>query len=324
MSAEDVKKGDKQARRMRWGIRAPLKVLLPTAAALGAGAAIAVGSIPSSNGTITGCYQTIDQYAGEDGPTTPYGTLRLIDPSNTTATDPDDYSCAAGTEQTITWNQQGPAGPQGPQGPQGPAGANGQNGQNGAPGPAGPPGSVAAQSGPSSELFLTLSGIANAGGVSGETKDKVDQLQKSNIPLDGFSLQTTRPTTIGSATGGAGAGKAKELPFTVTKQIDGTSPALFKDLVTGTRIQKATLDVDRINNGKRVTVAEYKLSDVVLTSILDSGRDTTTKETIDGVYLAIQYGVVGQTKSGGTTTISSGWNQVSNSSSLNSVNALIR
>ncbi len=122
MGVEDAGEGGKTAARMRWWSRKPLMVVLPTVAALGAGAAVAVGSIPSSNGTITGCYQTVDQYANDGTPTSPYGTLRVIDPSNTTATSTEESSCATGTEQTITWNQQGPRGAQGPPG------------QNGAPG----------------------------------------------------------------------------------------------------------------------------------------------------------------------------------------------
>ena len=125
MSLDEANRIAKAAERLRRHSRLPLKVVVPTVAALGAGAAIAVGAIPSSDGTITGCYQTAPP--GDTTPTTPYGTLRLIDPSlatGTTEVPAEEYSCNS-NEATITWNQQGPPGPTGPQGPAGPAGAQG-------------------------------------------------------------------------------------------------------------------------------------------------------------------------------------------------------
>jgi type VI secretion system Hcp family effector len=313
MSVEDANRIAKAAERARRGYRAPMKVLLPTVAALGAGTAVAVGAIPSSDGTITGCYQTVDgTQFNETGPTTPYGTLRVIDPSNTTDTQAS--SCESGTETTITWNQKGPPGAQGPQGPAGQNGANGQNGQNGqngAPGPPGPPGSVQGQSGGNSELFLKLSGITGGKGITGETK-----LANSEIPLDAFSLETKRPSTIGSASGGAGAGKVNLATFRVVKPVDKTSPALFNDLVSGAVIKEAVISIERSQNGKLAHVADYKLTDVIITSIRDSGRGRTTQEAIDGEYRSIQFGVTSQGNKGTTTTVSSGWDQVKNQSSL--------
>jgi hypothetical protein len=95
---------------------------------------VAVASIPSSTGVITGCYATKD------------GALRLIDAE---AGQP-----CGNKEQLITWNQMGPAGPQGPQGEpsaqgpvgsQGPQGATGPQGPQGIPGPTGVPGAPGPQ-----------------------------------------------------------------------------------------------------------------------------------------------------------------------------------
>jgi hypothetical protein len=84
-------------------------------------ASAAYGSIPASNGIITGCLAN-------------NGQVRVIDTANTT--------CNA-NEKLITWNQQGPAGPQGPKGAigaTGPAGPQGPQGATGGMGPAGPAG----------------------------------------------------------------------------------------------------------------------------------------------------------------------------------------
>jgi hypothetical protein len=94
-----------------------VRVLLPAVAVLGAGAAVAIGHISSSGGTITACVNTVGFGASD----VEYGTVRIIDPSNTTSTNPSVSKCDP-TETQIEWNQQGPPGPPGPQGPRGPQG----------------------------------------------------------------------------------------------------------------------------------------------------------------------------------------------------------
>jgi type VI secretion system secreted protein Hcp len=318
MRGEDAGKGEKAAARMRWWSRKPLMVVLPTVAALGAGAAVAVGSIPSSDGTITGCYQTIDQYANDGTPTNPYGTLRVIDPSNTTATAPEENSCAEGTEQTITWNQQGPRGAQGPPGQNGAQGTQGAQGERGAQGPAGPSGSVEGRSGGNSELFLALTGVNNGKPLPGATPN--DSKNPAEIPLEAFSINTQATTSIGSASNGAGAGKVNLAAFDVVKRVDNTSPALFADLVKGGHIKEATITVERRGPGGKLTkTAEYKLDLVILKSINDSGSGNNTQETINGEYGSISFGVTTQKPNGSTgNTISSGWNRVKNTSTLSS------
>ena len=67
----------------------------------------AFAAIPSTNGTINGCWER----AGDGR------NLRVIDTAK--------ESCKV-DETAISWNQQGPIGPQGPQGPQGPTGRKGR------------------------------------------------------------------------------------------------------------------------------------------------------------------------------------------------------
>ncbi len=90
------------------------------------GGAVAFGSIPASNGTITACYDKSTK------------VLRVIDTAKETCKQ---------NEQSISWSQTGPAGPQGLTGPQGatgvqgPAGPTGSTGLTGATGLTGPTGS---------------------------------------------------------------------------------------------------------------------------------------------------------------------------------------
>src|ERR1700744_235288 len=122
-------------RRLWRGLPVSWKVLVPAVAALGLGigGAVAAASIPGSNGTITGCYVTPS--GAETSEQTP-GLLRVIDPSDTTESNPAVSTCTSG-EATITWNQKGQPGAQGvpgtpgaqgPVGPPGPTGATGSAG----------------------------------------------------------------------------------------------------------------------------------------------------------------------------------------------------
>jgi len=51
------------------------------------------------------------------------------------------------------------------------------------------------------------------------------------------------PTTIGSATGGAGAGKVKFNEFTIHKTTDRASPTLYKNVSTGKHFNNVSLHV---------------------------------------------------------------------------------
>jgi type VI protein secretion system component Hcp len=186
MSQEEAGRIARIARAARRRAHVPLKVALPTVAALGAGAAVAVGSIPGSDGTITGCYDTVPLFqtgtSGQDS-TVPYGTLRVIDPSNTTVTEtnpeggpntvPAEVTSCSSNEATLTWNQQGPPGPQGQEGPEGRQGVPGAQGPQGPGGSQGETGGLAGDtsygisSGGATGLYLKISG------VSGGTTTKV-------------------------------------------------------------------------------------------------------------------------------------------------------
>src|SRR5262245_14769118 len=98
-------------------------------------------------------------------------------------------------EQVVTWNQKGQKGDPGPPGPQGPAGASAPE-----------PGDVTA-------------GTLTVG--------------PKTVPIHAFSFDASNSTTIGSATGGAGAGKAKVADIEVLKDIDGLTLKTLRDVFTG-------------------------------------------------------------------------------------------
>jgi type VI protein secretion system component Hcp len=129
--------------------RRTLMIAVPTLAALGAGSAFAIAAIPSSDGTISGCYETQTNNTSTD-----VGVLRVIDATNECHND----------EKSISWNQQGPPGPPGAKGADGAQGPAGQS-----PGPA---------QYDNTGLYLHLPGVIGTSTVEGH---------KGEIPISSFS-----------------------------------------------------------------------------------------------------------------------------------------
>jgi len=257
MSREEANRIARAVERARRSRRTALKVAIPTVAAFGAGAAIAIGAIPGSDGTITGCYVTntdvISAYQAAPG------ELRVIDPSlpaRQPSGAPNPQAVCLNGEAPISWNQ---SGPQGPQGVQGPVGAQGPTGRNLI-------GSTSFSLGGGGRTFLKLDGI------DGESADKQ---HKGEIELSSFSIGTSAPH---ASAGGSGAGKVSFSSFTITKSIDKASPQLFKAAATGKHFNKATVEFVRKAGRGQQEYLEYKLTSVLVSSIQDgtsgSGRPT--------------------------------------------------
>jgi type VI secretion system Hcp family effector len=128
-----------------------------------------------------------------------------------------------------------------------------------------------------------------------------------------FSFSVENPTTIGSATSGAGAGKIKFNEFTITKRIDKASPVLFKSCASGEHYKKVTLQM-RKAGGDPSTAGKpflmYSFSTVFTTNIDWSGPgDEGPEESITFVYgkLGIQYTNL---QTGETSSFE--WDQVEN------------
>lgn len=256
MSREEANRIVRAVERARRSRRAALKVAIPTAAALGAGAAIAIGSIPGGDGTITGCYVTSGTVGA--GPPGRYGELRVIDPGATNPMGLTGAGSCLSDEATITWNQRGP---QGPQGVQGPAGAQGQAGRDLL-------GQTSFGFGGGGTTFLKLDG------VKGEAADRT---HKDDISISSFSIGVSGGAASRS---GAGAGKVAFSSFTITKRIDKASPSLFKAAATGQHFKQATVFFAKSKRGKATDYLEYKMSNVLISSIQDgtSSNDKPTEQ----------------------------------------------
>jgi type VI protein secretion system component Hcp len=284
--------------RRRPRVRAWLKVLVPTVAALGAGAAVAVGQIGGTGTTYTGCVLT-----NAESTPVPVGSLRVLDPAVE-----GDTSCNTSSEEQITWNQQGPTGATGTQGPQGPQGA------TGATGPAGPAGTVQVSSGSGVDIFMYLSPASDLGKLTGESTNQLTPTQTKPFQLSSFTLDAMNTISIGSATSGAGAGKATFQKFTFVKPLDKYSAQLFQDLTSATHLASVEIVVRKPGpNGMANPVVQYLLKTVFLTNIHIAGQSRNATETIQGEFGAIQFVLYGQNKNGQSTVNSAGgWSQITN------------
>jgi type VI secretion system secreted protein Hcp len=148
-------------------------------------------------------------------------------------------------------------------------------------------------------------------GLVGESTDKA---LPGAISLKEFSWSLENPTTIGSAGGGAGAGKAKFEPLTIKKLVDSSSPALMLAAGSGAPIPGATIVVRNGNAGAPDAYLQYRLKSVFVTRVESSAAegDEGVTETVELRYGSLTQRYV-QTKSNGVKTpIVNGWDQVVN------------
>jgi type VI protein secretion system component Hcp len=96
---------------------------------------------------------------------------------------------------------------------------------------------------------------------------KIDGIQgeQSNgtIEIDSFSFGVANTTSIGSATGGSGAGKASASDFNFTSKVGSQSPRLLESVFTNKVLENAQLTVTDKGAGSFLTI---KFSEVLVSS----------------------------------------------------------
>jgi type VI secretion system secreted protein Hcp len=126
-------------------------------------------------------------------------------------------------------------------------------------------------------------------GYTGETSSK------AAFEIKDFSFGVENPTTIGSATGGAGAGKAELHEFVIKKMTDSASPAFFKNCVAGAHYKTVTIEMRKAGGGPNNAgkpFLQYQFKNVFVSKINWSGPgDEGPEEAITFVYgkLRVKY-----------------------------------
>ena len=264
--------------RPRWRSRRLAYVLLPTGAALGAGAVIASGAIPATDGTINACYSR-------------QGFLRAVDAA---------ADCRR-NETFVSWNQKGLKGDTGAQGDAGPKGEKGDTGAQGQPGtagalgakgdtgPAGPAGATSSDlvAGPESEIFLKLDGFAGESTVPGH---------EGESPAYRFS-EAELGATATSSSGPSDVPRFEDIRL--SKAVDKSTPRLMLQLATGQAIKNATITFSKASAGGKTGTIDYltyKLEEVVITS---HGVSTPTSNGGPLEHLALDFSKITMTYDNG-------------------------
>jgi type VI secretion system secreted protein Hcp len=131
-----------------------------------------------------------------------------------------------------------------------------------------------------------------------------------------FSFDIENPTTIGSATSGAGGGKAKFNDYSITIPTNKASPFFFRNCVAGAHYKKVILSM-RKAGGKRDSAGEpflkYTFGTVFTTKISWKAGEDGPEEEITFSYGSLLVEYAPQAKSGQMMPwISKGWDQISN------------
>jgi type VI secretion system secreted protein Hcp len=152
--------------------------------------------------------------------------------------------------------------------------------------------------------------------VSGETQDKDFT---NALEIKEFSFGVENPTTIGSMSAGAGAGKAKFNEFNVKKAVDIASPQLFLAAGLGCHFPTVNLVV-RKAGGVKVPYLVYQFKMVFVTKVEWSGGagEEAPDEDVTFVYGAMQISYQKQNSTGQPIGSPSqcAWSQVTNQPTL--------
>jgi len=163
-------------------------------------------------------------------------------------------------------------------------------------------------------IWFESPGVSEA--PKGETKDKTYK-GKHAFEIKDFSFGVENPTTIGSATGGAGSGKIKFNEFTIKKTTDQASPLFFKNCCVGAHYASVIIEMRKSGGSKEVsgkTFLRFKFGTVFTTKIDWSGPgDEGPEEGITFVYGKLGVTYWPQDETGIPLALKpAGWDQVSN------------
>jgi len=128
--------------------------------------------------------------------------------------------------------------------------------------------------------------------IEGQQGNSTDPNHKGWFEMKNLSLAPANATTIGSATTGAGSGKAKFNEFSITRVTDSASPNFFRQAVSSGR-HFATVKIEmRKAGGKPDQFVTYVFTDVAISKMNTSGRgEQGPEESITFVYgaMSVQY-----------------------------------
>ncbi len=224
----------------------------------------------------------------------------------------------------------GDAGPAGRDGVNGEDGRDGAKGDNGVAGPAGPKGDtgavgpagpqgVAGPAGAPGIDALTLGGEALSDGtadafliIPGVKGESVDKDFKDAIELKSFQFKIENSVSFGSASGGAGAGKASFTSIHVTKLFDKSTPELLKAVTRGSHWNEASIVFRKRGGSQPLLTVNLKL--VFVSSWEQGGKaEPPLLENVDFEAGTFSVSYAAQNPNGSVgSPVTYGWDRVRN------------
>ena len=90
------------------------------------------------------------------------------------------------------------------------------------------------------DYFMTVTPVGGQPTLKGDSLDTYYQ-PKGAIDITSFRWSAENTVSLGTASGGAGAGKAQLGDLTVEKAVDSTTPQFLRNLTTGQHFQRVQI-----------------------------------------------------------------------------------
>jgi type VI secretion system secreted protein Hcp len=173
------------------------------------------------------------------------------------------------------------------------------------------------------DAFLQFKGKGtSAAEIEGETQDVV--MKKETPPpfdLQDWRFGISQEVNVGSASGGIGAGKVTFEQFSVTKNVEKSSPLFFLTCCTGGHYDHCILSIRKAGTDPKKSGGVYLRFDfklVFVANIAWSGDDSPApKEEITFDYGALQVTYQPQKKDGSLEPeLNAAWSRVLNKADL--------
>jgi type VI protein secretion system component Hcp len=150
----------------------------------------------------------------------------------------------------------------------------------------------------------------------GETQDDYFKTKKA-FEIKDWSFDVSNKSTIGSATGGAGGGKAEFAEFSIQKMVDAASVVFFRNCVAGAHYDQVILACRKAGSDSKSSGAPYltyTFGTVFTTKVAWKHSDDGPTEDIQFVYGTLMIEYQPQDKSGkiGSVKLTDGWSQLNN------------
>lgn len=159
---------------------------------------------------------------------------------------------------------------------------------------------------------MAFDGFIKIDGIQGESKD---DKHKDWMEIKSCDWGVTQPTSAAASTAGGGSSeRASFQDLVITKELDKASPKLAVYCADGSHIKEVVVELCRAAGSDKLKYMEFKLSNVIVSSVSVNGSDGIPVETIKFNYGKIEWTYTQQKRSDGAGggNVAAGWNLETN------------